>query len=334
MAIKLRNIGPDVAIWGMDKHQEHNGLIRESSITISNADGSITGGTINFGRIGDNNITRLGFDLKDFKLTGEEDDYEATLLFKSVYDDIGHRITLERCGKNQFCRVLTSSDLIDIYNYCGATNIKMIVVIEETANSNEYDNVPGIREQFVSNEFSGYFTTNNALSGNPYWNPFEVPSKEITILKDTDENNSLLKQDIIITLSGDNLSANTTLAGNQYDSYVKRIVLNLEELLVQRGWNNVVVSMLVSESRYDFNLYTWDGSKAWLPEELTATPGTKPVWFKITSGDKEYISNMLTLTVKENWLDGFFTKEIILTDINGEVLIDSNGEVLHYVEDR
>ena len=285
-----------------------SGFCHEYKVIIKR-DGNVISSSLSFGNYGDKNITKITFDLSDLTYQGQYDftRYTHALIIKFpdiVDEDNGLDYKTYELPYEDSNSTSTFEVPEELTNSSSSSYQLIYALLEQTDNSE--GNIADQQEIFISKVFTAnVFPTS--------WNDNLDFTKAITY---SDSELALVKPKIILFPKSSHLtiSSSGTDFGEKRDSFMKRIVLNessedkLDEGLTNRFLiiNHYIIKMNFSTSRKNI-------CSCFIPRDITATAGTYSYFIVATNddGDKRWVSNTLSLSVNDNFLDN--VKDITIT---------------------
>lgn len=293
-----------------------SGFCHEYTVTI-NKDGSVSPATLSFGNYGDKNITQIKFDLSDLTYQGQFNlkNYTHVLVvrFPEVVDEengLDYKTYELSYDENSTSSVFEVPEEITT---SGVLSYQLIYALLESSNEG---NVADQQEIFISKTFLASMQQTD-------WSDDIDLQRAITY---SDSELSLVKPRIILSPESSHsvISASGSNLGEKRDSFIKRIILNEDsESKLDEGLINRFLIIGDFVIRMNFDVLRKNICSCFIPKDITTKAGTYSYFIiaENNDGDKRWVSNTLTLTVNDNFLDD--KKDITITSENNLLTSDN-----------
>ena len=287
----------------------HAGYCHELTITIK-ANSTTLPTSICLGNYGDDNITRLTFDLSELMTTG---------ILTNSFDDYIYKIAVydpakpadHEHGTNPKVFVINRIDWPvpeALTTFSQNQNLELVLIILEPLN--ETYSTTG-REIFISDKIKA--TVNPTL--------WQAGYQDLIDATDDEEDNEgyFAKDPIILTPTSDHYKvlANGKILGNKVDQYITRINLNNAETALDEGLDARFAIFKKDNTVYCSKFHDTTNpvvQSCWIPPEVTQTEGEWKYFVVAQTceyvdlvdepddGFKRWVGNELSGTISDNFL--------------------------------
>lgn len=265
---------------------------KKVNIKFSN-DGMADVSNIDLGQVGDSSMTQLVFDTSELEWNKSHiSNYEILLSFYNSSKSYSNTNPLVyKLGEDN--TFIVPSDLTDRSSYKVLYVLREILDDESKGNLDEPEELAE-EEIFISSEMTAKTSSTNEM-----YDPSINVDFLFNITTNTEGDNiEALEKDVFNLEYSNKLSTPDKILGNKFDSYIKLVKLNVDNIL---GLSNLYVIFKTSKTKLIIKLDK--NQEAWVPPEITKDAGTVKIGI-IASDLKEriYFTNTVNGTINNNYL--------------------------------
>ena len=265
---------------------------KKINIKFSN-DGIANVSNIDLGQVGDSSMTQLVFDTSELEWNKSHiSNYEILLSFYNSSKSYSNTNPLVyKLGEDN--TFIVPSDLTDGSTYKVLYALREILDDESKGNLDEPEELAE-EEIFISSEMTAKISSTNEM-----YDPSINVDFLVNITTNTEGDNiEALEKDVFNLEYSNKLSTPDKILGNKFDSYIKLVKLNVDNIL---GLSNLYVIFKTSKTKLIIKLDK--NQEAWVPPEITKDAGSVKIGI-IASDLKEriYFTNTVNGTINNNYL--------------------------------